>query len=122
MLWTLYVHCALKICNEAVVEGFGSVVQRHATGVRGLCFNVYARESRVAYNAPHPAKSDSLIAEALQDYFDQKNYVHKNNISQCFHRKDSNRYRLPTRAISTMLHRMINRDPVGNPIRLEFME
>ena len=118
----MYVHCALKICNEAVVEGFGSVLQRHAIGMRNLFFDIYAKEGRIAYNAPHPARSEKLLLEALQHYFKEENYKHKTSLHQCFHRQDTNLNRLPTRVLSTMLHRMINKDPLNDPYSLSFME
>jgi hypothetical protein len=37
----MYIHCVLKICYEAVVEGMCSVVAKHAPGTRGLIFDMY---------------------------------------------------------------------------------
>jgi hypothetical protein len=37
----MYIHCVLKICNEAVVESMCSVVAKHALGTRGLIFDMY---------------------------------------------------------------------------------
>ena len=68
----MYVHCALKICNEVVVEGMCSVVAKHATSSRRLNFEAYAMESIIAYNAPMSHRSDPRRYEDLDLYFDKK--------------------------------------------------
>jgi hypothetical protein len=68
-LMLMYMHCVLKICNDAVVEGMCSVVAKHAFGTRGLIFDVYAKESIIDYNAPHRAHMTLFITKALDHTF-----------------------------------------------------
>ena len=118
----MYVHCALKVCNEAVVEGFCSTMGRHAMGVRGLCFDMYAMESIIAYNAPHRARSEKFITQALNHFFKEKKYKNKPKGSWRFFRNDKNRHRLPMSVLSIMLTRKKCVEPDMNKLSLKFME
>eukprot|EP00854_Cymbomonas_tetramitiformis_P009003 gene9003-biopygen9168 len=64
--------CALKIQNEAVVEGMGSTVDRHATAVRGLKQEKYAKESFIEYNGPESSEADGFLTAALNLHFKAK--------------------------------------------------
>eukprot|EP00918_Siedleckia_nematoides_P105699 GHVU01230798.1.p1 GENE.GHVU01230798.1~~GHVU01230798.1.p1 ORF type:complete len:300 (+),score=42.69 GHVU01230798.1:461-1360(+) len=67
----LYVfeRCALKSCNEAVVEGVTSVVGRHAAADRGSDSDTITAETLVHYNGPLLHEADGIIEEALNRYF-----------------------------------------------------
>jgi hypothetical protein len=79
----MYIHCVLRICNEVVVKGMCSVVARHASGIRGLIVDMYAKESIIDYNAPHrayialfinKAHITFFITKAIDHYFSASNY------------------------------------------------
>ena len=69
---SVFDQCALKICNEAVVEGMGSIVNMHADRRRGLSAQKYASESFVHYNGPPLPKADGIIKAALDIHFGGK--------------------------------------------------
>ncbi|KAK3239898.1 hypothetical protein CYMTET_50207 [Cymbomonas tetramitiformis] len=58
--------------NEAVVEGMGSTVDRHATAVRGLKQEKYAKESFIEYNGPESSEADGFLTAALNLHFKAK--------------------------------------------------
>ena len=64
--------CALKIRNEAVVEGMGSIVNLHADGRRGLSSDAYVQEAFIHVNGPMIDKVDGLVKEALDRHFKGK--------------------------------------------------
>jgi len=64
--------CALKIRNEAVVEGMGSIVNLHADGRRGLNAQAYVQEAFIHVNGPMIDKADGLVTEALDIHFGNK--------------------------------------------------
>ncbi len=68
----LFQLCALKIQNEAVVEGMGSTIDRHATSVRGLTQDKYVKESFIEYNGPAPSECDGFLTAALGLHFKGK--------------------------------------------------
>jgi hypothetical protein len=70
----LYVfeQCVLKIRNEAVVEGMGSIVNLHANGRRGLSADAYVQEAFIHVNGPMIDKADGLVKEALDIHFKDK--------------------------------------------------
>mmetsp|Transcript_13174 Transcript_13174/g.34089 ORF Transcript_13174/g.34089 Transcript_13174/m.34089 type:complete len:222 (-) Transcript_13174:129-794(-) len=112
----MYVHCVLKICNEAVVEGMCSVVAKHATGTRGLIFDMYAKESIVDYNAPHRAHSTPFITKALDHYFGQKTYQRVKPVDKWrFLRTDNNLWRNASLLSEMLTNRLTETS------RLEFM-
>ena len=100
----MYQHCALKICNEAVVEGMCSVVSKHADGAMSLTFTHLAMESMIDYNKPVAANGDKLLTEALNLLFSQKNYAHGGGWR--FFRTDSNKHRLVSTVVSPMIDRI----------------
>ena len=61
----LYNHCVLKIQNEAVVEGMGSTLNKHAKAERHLDQVNYFRGAFVDYNCPASHDSDSIIIEVV---------------------------------------------------------
>ena len=100
----MYQHCALKICNEAVVEGMCSVVNKHADGGGSLTFTPLAMETMIDYNKPAAANNDKLLTEALNLFFSPKNYAHGGG--RRFFRTDSNKHRLVSTVVSPMIDRM----------------
>jgi hypothetical protein len=73
---SVFDQCALKICNEAVVEGMGSIVNMHADRRRGLSAQKYAsEESFVHYNGPPLPKADGIIKAALDIHFGGKPWL-----------------------------------------------
>ncbi|KAK3240904.1 hypothetical protein CYMTET_49290 [Cymbomonas tetramitiformis] len=71
----LFQLCALKIQNEAVVEGMGSTIDRHATSVRGLPQDKYViNESFIEYNGCAPSECDFFFTAALGLYFKGKTW------------------------------------------------
>ena len=107
-------HCALKICNEAVVEGVCSTINKHATVGRSLTFTPLAMESIIDYNKPSQSRCDELLTEALNLYFKRKNYAN-NSATWRFFRTDTNKHRLPTSTVSPMIGRM-QKHATGLPI------
>ena len=64
--------CTLKIQNEAVVEGMGSTIDRHAVAGRGLSQDNYVKESFIEYNGPSSTECEGFLTAALNLYFDGK--------------------------------------------------
>jgi hypothetical protein len=65
--------CVLKIRNEAVVEGMGSIVNTmHADPRRGLSADAYVKEAFIHVNGPMIDKADGLVKEALDIHFGDK--------------------------------------------------
>ncbi|KAK3289849.1 hypothetical protein CYMTET_2730 [Cymbomonas tetramitiformis] len=71
-LYLFQLCCALKIQNEAVVEGMGSTIDRHATSVTGLTQDKYVKESFIEYNGPAPSECDGFFTAALGLHFKGK--------------------------------------------------
>lgn len=71
----LYVfqHCALKTCNEAVVEGMGCIVDQHATPGRHLSMEAYAKEAIIDYNGPLLHEADAFLMASVDRYFTRTN-------------------------------------------------
>ena len=71
----LYVfqHCALKTCNEAVVEGMGCIVDQHATPGRHLSMEAYAKEAIIDYNGPLLHEADAFLMASVDRYFNRTN-------------------------------------------------
>ena len=69
----VFTHLALKIVNEAVVEGMGSMISMHGDKSRGrLRQELTEIEALVHYNFPplaHPG-SEAIIREALNHRFE----------------------------------------------------
>ncbi len=65
----LFNHCVLKTVNEAVVEGMGSVVDKHADGRRGLSQERYVMESIIDWNGPESHECESFLEAALNRHF-----------------------------------------------------
>ena len=110
----IYNHCALKICNEAVVKGMCSVVGKHDASGRSLTFRPLAMESIIDYNKPSTSRSNALLKQALDIYFTNKNYA-TNSCAWRFFMTDTNRHRLPTSVVSPMINRLKNEN-IGLPI------
>lgn len=68
ILW-MFEQCALKVRNEAVVEGMGSIVNLHADPRRHLSAEAYNKEAFIHYNGPPLPKARDIIKEALTHYF-----------------------------------------------------
>ena len=62
----MYQMCVLKTSNEAVIEGMGSMVSKHATGSRGLEFEEYAFESIVHWNLPAQGRCSNFLRDSLE--------------------------------------------------------
>lgn len=75
ILW-LFEHCALKIRNEAVVEGMGSIVNLHADPRRHLSSAAYNAEAWIHYNGPPLPKAKGIIEEALDLHFGGRDNWH----------------------------------------------
>jgi hypothetical protein len=60
---------ALKIRNEAVVEGMGSHLHAHADPQSGLNAISIAQETFVHFNGPRLDKANNVIEEALNHHF-----------------------------------------------------
>jgi hypothetical protein len=121
----LYQHMALKSFCEAVVEGMCSVVAKHATGVRSLCFDMYAKESIVDYNAPDRTQSNAFITKALDHLFASKAYkqvkLPAGSRGWRFFTSLGNQWRADKRSnLSTMLTNRIEKGKSGS--RLKFMD
>ena len=59
-------HCALKSKNEACVEGYGSIIERHASKLRGNQNQEnYASEGFTHINGPLVHQADDLVERAL---------------------------------------------------------
>ena len=70
----LFVHCALKSKNEACVEGYGSIIERHASKLRGNQEQAnYANEGFVHINGPLLHEADDLVKRALDLFFGKDN-------------------------------------------------
>eukprot|EP00959_Pyramimonas_sp_CCMP1952_P405251 8493602-Pyramimonas_sp.AAC.1 len=71
----LFNHCVLKTPNESVVEGMGSVLDRHASPARGsLAAELYAKEATVHWNGPVTHEAESFLTKALNKHFDGKEW------------------------------------------------
>jgi hypothetical protein len=69
IMW-LFEACVLKIRNEAVVEGMGSIVSKHADKRRGrIEAESYTGEAFVHFNGPPLGKADKMIRTALDKHF-----------------------------------------------------
>ncbi|CEO98804.1 hypothetical protein PBRA_006918 [Plasmodiophora brassicae] len=62
-------HCVLKVSNEAVVEGMGCIIARHAAPGRHLSERSIADEAFIHYNGPDPSNADGILNDALDVYF-----------------------------------------------------
>ena len=78
----LFQHCALKTANEAVVEGMGSIVDRHADPRRGLSPDHYTMEAVIHFNGPLMHEADDLLRAALDRFFNGKDW-HFTQTSAC---------------------------------------
>ena len=66
----LFQHCALKSKNEACVEGYGSIIERHAAKVRGNQEQAnYAHEGFININGPQLHEADDMLERALDLFF-----------------------------------------------------
>ena len=63
----------LKTMCEAVVEGMGSIVDKHASAKRGLSQQAMVEESYIEWNGPLRHEAKSLLIEALDYYFTKEN-------------------------------------------------
>ena len=73
-IFYLFLHCALKSKNEACVEGYGSIIERHASKLRGNQEQAnYANEGFVHTNGPLLHEADDLVKRALDLFFGKDN-------------------------------------------------
>ena len=64
--FSLLQHCALKSKKEACVEGYGSIIERHASKLRGNQNQEnYASEGFIHINGPLVHQADDLVERAL---------------------------------------------------------
>ena len=71
----LFNHCALKGCCEAVVEGMGSVVGRHASDLRGsLAHEKYTKEAIIHWNGPESHEAEKFLVNSLDVHFKGKRW------------------------------------------------
>ena len=61
----IFNHCVLKTVNEAVVEGMGSIVDKHAYPKRGLSQDRYVKESIIDWNGPQTHECEGFLCAAL---------------------------------------------------------
>ena len=87
-----YDFCALKICNEAVVEATGNCLDMHSDDRRGLTFTHADQETVVDWAAPLMHEADHFISDALDIFFEGKDWH--------FTAKDSNLSRQGKRFLS----------------------
>eukprot|EP00854_Cymbomonas_tetramitiformis_P031735 gene31735-40003_t len=66
-----FTHAALNFQNEAVIEGQGSMIDRHADKTRGLTQEKYVMESFVDYNGPVVSHEEFIISRALNKRFEK---------------------------------------------------
>ena len=67
-------HMALKTLCEEVVEGMGSVIDRHATSFRGnIGQRRYSTEAMIHWNGPSPNDCEPYLARALDRHFAKHN-------------------------------------------------
>ena len=102
----LYQMCALKIMNEAVIEGMCKTVAKHAGGKRGLHLERYKYESIIA----HISSSSGFMNASMQRY----GATNKSDMLR-FVSTDKNQ-----RALTTFVSKVVDRH-VGAKSRLEFM-
>ena len=69
-LYIVY-HCALKSMNEAVVEGMGCIVDKHAAPERHLSMETYSKEAMIHYNAPLVHEAESFLVNSLDVMFEK---------------------------------------------------
>ena len=102
----LFTHCVLKTANEAVVEGMGSIVDRHADPRRGLSPDNYTKEAMIHFNGPLLHEADQLLSDALDRNFKgNKWHFHQTSaagqaghfsiMSKVMHRLSQERSKLP---------------------------
>ena len=66
----LFQHCALKSKNEACVEGYGSIIERHASKLRGNQDQAnYANEGFIHINGPQVHDANDLLERSLNLFF-----------------------------------------------------
>ena len=65
----IFNHCVLKTVNEAVVEGMGSIVDKHADPKRGLSQDRYVKESIIDWNSPQTHECEGFLCAALNKHF-----------------------------------------------------
>jgi hypothetical protein len=78
LVYVYVLHCVLKICNEAIVEGMCRVVAKHAHGTWGLIFDIYTKEraSLIIMRLIEPTSPCSL--KAVHIYLSAKHYKNMN--------------------------------------------
>ena len=65
-----FVHCALKMSNEAVVEGMCGCIAKFATkGRASMDAENYAKLAFLKYNGPELHEADDIIRAAFDSYF-----------------------------------------------------
>eukprot|EP00854_Cymbomonas_tetramitiformis_P016294 gene16294-19335_t len=62
---------SIKVQNEAVIEGQGSTIDRHADKTRGLTQEKYVMGSFVDYNGPVSHEAEEFIIKALDKRFEK---------------------------------------------------
>ena len=72
----LWLNCALKTLNEAVVEGMGGVWDRSSPDARHCAFEQSVKEAVVAWNGPRPYHQEAVpfINHALNHLFGTKDW------------------------------------------------
>jgi hypothetical protein len=65
--------CTTSSC-EAYVEAIGSKLNTHASAIRGLDVKTYSMEAWIAWNSPALHRSDALLADALDEYFETRDW------------------------------------------------
>ena len=61
----LFAHMSLKIHNEAVCEGMGSIVDRHANSQRGLPMLMYVMKAFIHWNGPATQECEGFLKASL---------------------------------------------------------
>jgi hypothetical protein len=70
-LWLhLFNHCILKSRCEAVVEGMGCVLDKHADSQRHLKIEKYTMEAMIHWNGPAAHECENFLTLALNEHFE----------------------------------------------------
>ena len=87
-----------KTQNEAVTEGMGSVLDKHAEGHRHLSMDAYVQEAFIHWNGPTTNECEGVLIAALNNLFKgkERNFTHTDT------RDDS-------RAISRIVSKVVDR-------------
>jgi hypothetical protein len=97
----LFNHCVLKARCEAVVEGMGCVLDKHADPQRHLTMDKYTAEAMIHWNGPAAHECENFLTLALNEHFKSTRMPRE----QRFHHTDSRQRSVYPHG--TVLHRYL---------------